>query len=318
MDSCYRYFPLTFFSAIMGLAGFALAWQRAEAVLGIPVPISLAWYGVAVVAFAAMLFFYLQKLLRHRDEVWRELLHPIKHSFLPTISISVLLLATLTHAYWVAGATALWILGGVLQLSFTLFVMSLWMDRDQFEINHLNPAWFIPVVGTLFVPMIGAKVAWIEISWFFFSIGLAFWAVLLVIIFYRVIFHRPLPDKLVPTFFILVAPPAVGFIAYQSLHPGTLDGFGRVLYYLSLYTFLLLGTLFPKFKKLQFFLSWWAYSFPIAALTIATLLMYAHTQHVVFHGLSLGLLGLLTGLIFYLAWRTVLALRAGKVCVADG
>lgn len=47
------------------------------------------------------------------------------------------------------------------------------------------PAWFIPVVGNIIVPLAGVRFAPAEVSWFFFSIGLVFWIVLLAIVMYR-------------------------------------------------------------------------------------------------------------------------------------
>ena len=55
-----------------------------------------------------------------------------------------------------------------------------------------------------------------EIFWFFFSIGLVFWLVLLAIVLYRLFFHEHLPARLAPTLFILLAPPSVGFITYTQ------------------------------------------------------------------------------------------------------
>ena len=89
-------------------------------------------------------------------------------------------------------------------------------------------------MGNVLVPVAGVPLGYPEISWFFFCIGLVFWLILLTIIFCRVLFHHPIPDKLMPTLFILIAPPAVGFIAYLRL-AGELDSFARVLYFTGLF-----------------------------------------------------------------------------------
>ena len=51
-------------------------------------------------------------------------------------------------------------------------------------------------------------------------------------------FHAANPN-LLPTMFIMIAPPAVGFISYLNLVPD-LDNFARVLYYSALFLTLLL------------------------------------------------------------------------------
>jgi tellurite resistance protein len=57
---------------------------------------------------------------------------------------------------------------------------------------------------------------------------------------------------------------------------------GRVLYFAGLFFTLLAFTQLGRFAKLSFFLSWWAYSFPLAVITIASLLMYEQTSAVAY------------------------------------
>ena len=75
--------------------------------------------------------------------------------------------------------------------------------------QHLNPAWFIPVVNII-VPLGSVHFAPLELSWFFFGIGLVFWIVLLAVVMYR-LFFRAAGLRLTLTLFILLAPPSVGF-----------------------------------------------------------------------------------------------------------
>lgn len=76
------------------------------------------------------------------------------------------------------------------------------------------------------MPIAGVQHGFSELSWFFFSIGVVFWLVLLTIIFNRMFFHQPLPGKLLPTLFILIAPPGAGFVSWLQLN-GELDAFAR-------------------------------------------------------------------------------------------
>lgn len=311
-----QFFPISFFSVVMGLAGFTIAIQRAELILGLPVGAGqvLAWIAAAV--FALLAGVYAIKTARFREEVARELAHPIKLSFFPTISISLILLSIALDAAAPSLAFGLFAVGAFAQLALTLFVLARWISHTVFETPHLNPSWFIPVVGNILVPLAAVDHGLSEVAWFFFSIGLVFWLVLLTIVFNRVIFHHPLPAKLVPTFFILLAPPAVGFVAYVKL-AGTVDGFARVLFYTALFTALLLLALYRKFVGIKFFLSWWAYSFPVAALTIATMVMYRMTGLELFRGIGWLLLAVLTVIITFLIARTAKAIAAGEICVEE-
>jgi tellurite resistance protein len=188
------------------------------------------------------------------------------------------------------------------------------VHHTKYEIGHLNPAWFIPVVGNILVPIAGVHHAPADISWFFFSLGLFFWPVLTAIIFYRLIFHASLPERFMPTLFIFIAPPAVGFISWYNL-VGEVDAFGRVLYFVGLFFTLLLLAQASYFARLKFFLSWWAYSFPIAAITIASLVMLKDTGAGLYAWIAGLLLALLTAVIAILLVRTALAVSRREICV---
>lgn len=310
-------FPISWFSVVMGLSGFTIAWHRAEILLGLPVPVSSALLLLTIAMFVVLSLCYLTKMARYWPQVKAEFAHPVKLNFFPTISIGLILLSTALLPHQSTVSLVAWSLGASLHLLFTLYVLSAWIHHTHFEINHMNPAWFIPIVGNILVPIAGVHHASAEISWFFFSIGLVFWLVLLTIIFYRMFFHQPLPGKLLPTLFILIAPPAVGFVSWVQLG-GEVDSFARVLYYTAAFLTLMLLTQVRRFLRLSFFLSWWAYSFPMAAITIATLLMYDRLQLPFFRGLGLFLLCLLTLLILMLVYRTGKAVAHREICIEEG
>jgi tellurite resistance protein len=310
-------FPIAFFAIVMGLAGMTVAWQRAEALFWPWLRVSGALETVTLVALLSIGAGYALKASRHRQEVARELAHPVKLNFFPTISIGLLLVSIVLAERHFAAARAIWVVGTAAHLAFTLYVLNAWIHRGGVEIGHVNPAWFIPVVGNVLVPIAGVRFANPEISWFFFSIGLVFWIVLLAIVMYRLFFHAPLPERLLPTLFILAAPPAVAFLGYIAL-TGTVDGFARVLYYSALGFALLLATNAARFLRGRFFLSAWAYTFPLAAVTIATFAMARRVGGAGFEWLGLALLALLTGVVATLAVRTAIAIARREICVEEG
>lgn len=316
MEQRLQHFPLAFFSAAMGLAGLAMAFNQAHRVLALPAALGLAVTAVAAIVFILLAGFYLVKLARYPSAVQLDLTHPVRMSFAATISVSLLLLAILTLALFPKLSFGLWLMGALLHLAITLYVLTSWVYQPRFEINHMSPAWFIPVVGNILVPIAGVEHVGLEICWFFFSIGLLFWLVLFTIIIYRMVFHHPLPDRLLPTLFILIAPPAVGFLAYLRL-TGSLDTFARVLYYSALFLTLWLLLQAPRFLRLPFFLSWWAYSFPLAAMTAATLTMAELTSTGWLHALSHLLLWLLVAVVGGLSVRTLIAIQRSQICIAE-
>ena len=317
INSSIAHMPISFFSVVMGLSGMTIAWEKAQHLTGI----DLGFFSALLVTFTSLVFIalgimYILKVIKFPDHVSAEFNHPVKLSFFPTISISFLLLAIAFMAVNPSIGKVLWALGTVSHLGFVLYIISSWMHQGHFKVTHMSPAWFIPAVGNVMVPIAGIPLGFVELSWFFFSIGMLFWVILMTIVFYRILFHDPIPAKLLPTLFILIAPPAVGFTAYMRL-TGELDSFARVLYYSGLFLTLLLFTQVKHFSKLPFFLSWWAYSFPIAAITIATLVMYEYTYKIFFMWLGGGLLVLITLLVGLLLARTGLGLYNKEICVEE-
>ncbi len=308
------YFPVSFFSMIMGLAGLTLAWEKVQRLFQVGGTVHLALIALTGTLFLLLLVLYLAKLVRHPQAVHQELHHPVMINFFPTISISLLLLSLCLRPLCENAALGVWLTGAALHLAFTLYIVSAWMHREQFQIQHINPAWFIPAVGNVVAPIGGAAFGLTDLSWFFFSVGILFWGVLLTIIFYRILFHQPMDQRLLPTLFILIAPPAVGFVAYLALTQ-TVDNFGRFLYFNGLFLTLLLFTQLGRFVRLQFSLAWWAYSFPLAAISIASLLMGSHGGGAFYLWVGVGLLALLSLLILLLLWRTARAAWAGRICV---
>jgi len=300
----------------MGLTGLTVAWQRAEQHFRWPQAVSSGLLPLATLVFVVLAALYTLKLLRYPHEVRAELAHPVKLAFVPAISIALLLLATAWLPFAPGAAYALWLAGSVLHLAATLYVLSSWMHHAHYQIGHLSPAWFIPVVGNILVPVIGVQLAPLEVSWFFFAIGIFFWPVLTAILFYRLVFHPALPQRLLPTLFILIAPPAVGLLAYTNL-TGALDAFAQVLYGVALFFTLLLATQVRAFARLPFFLSWWAYSFPLAAVTLATLRMARLTGGALYDRLALLLLAVATVAIALLFARTLLAVARREICVEE-
>lgn len=311
-----KHFPVSFFSMILGMAGFTIAFQKAEQIL--QMPIHLSWYilMITILFFIIIAVVYLIKIIRFKEDVKNEFNHPIKLSFFPTFSISLLLLSVAFLSIDMVISKYLWLLGTIIHFIFTIKIISIWIQHTKFEIKHMNPAWFIPVVGNILVPVAGVSHFSSEISWFFFSIGLFFWIALFIMFFNRIIFHNPLPDKLLPTLFILIAPPAVGFISLVKL-TGEINEFSKILYYFGLFIVFLLFTQINLFRKIKFYLSWWAYSFPIAAITIATILVFHETNIESFKYLSWTLFSVLNIVIILLLVKTTIAIFKKEICIEE-
>lgn len=314
--SWLKHSPVTLFTTVMGLAGFTLALSAAEAALDLTGVISGIGLGVTLCVFLALTLIYLAKALRHPSDVRAEWDHPIKLAFFPAFPISLILLSVAFLDMSEVLARSLWLPGMALQAGLTLAVVSGWIARRSFQHGHLTPAWFIPAVGNVIVPVAGVPLGYTELSWFFMSAGLIFWIVLLALVMNRLIFHDPLPERLQPTLVILIAPPAVSYLAWVQL-AGGVDDVARILLNGAYLFMLIVAVQLPRILRLPFSLSFWALSFPVAAVAMASFSYAAATRSPVHQAIGLALVAALCLIVAGLIWRTVGAIRVGAVFRPD-
>ncbi len=311
-----EHMPIQLFAIIMGLSGFAIMFAKSYHLLGTPYWIYSSILFVDTALFLVIFTAYAFKLLIHPNAVNKEYVHPIKSSFMAAISISFLLLSIAYYDYAPTVSLLLWYIGTPLQLLFTLIIIRYWIHNDL-KVVHSNPAWFIPIVGNVLVPVIGVDAAPMMVSLFFFSVGMFFWLVLFTIMMNRIVFHHQLAKKLIPTFFIFIAPPAVGFVSYFRMTNGSVDAFSLSLYFIALFTLLLLLFMIKMYDAKQFFISWWAYTFPLAAITIATLMLEMAYRNAFTYFASIALMTLTTLVVGFVTYRTILACKAHAICISE-
>ena len=348
MESRLKHFPAPLFAVVMGLTGLAIAYQKAAHFFGYPKIIGTSLVYLAIAVFTVFAVTYLIKLIKYPDAVKHEFSHPIRINFFPAISICLLLFSIALHKMSPTSSKILWYIGAPLHLFFTLYVIRYWIVKNL-EIHHSNPAWFIPIVGNVLVPITGVYYGGVEIAQFYFSIGIFFWVILFTIVLYRIIFHHQFPAKFLPTLFIFIAPAAVGFISYVKISEGVahitgravhtqyilFDFFAHFLYDVGLFFTLLVFFMFRLFVKVPYAITWWAYTFPMAAMTIASILNYhlnkiaiekgimkidyvfGIQKDVVFYYLSNGLLWFTTALIIYVTFKTIIAALNRQICIPE-
>ena len=212
--------PLTFlmpgwFSIVMGLSGLALAWHRAAAPLGAAAgAVAAALALVAAAVFALLLVFSIVRMRRLPEALREDLRHPVRHAFVAAVPISALLLVTLWVALvgtgpWVA---AFWWIASLSQLAVTVWVLARWWRGNQpdgLPWAALTPALIVPIVGNVLVPLAGVPLDYPFASAAQFGIGLLFWPVVLILLVARIAVAGLWPERMMPTIFITIAPPAV-------------------------------------------------------------------------------------------------------------
>ncbi|MGA1273941.1 MAG: SLAC1 anion channel family protein, partial [Burkholderiaceae bacterium] len=308
---------LASFTMVMGLTGLALVWGRMSRLGWMPEFSGHVALGVSLLAFFVFLIlfvFYLRKWLRDPAAVRAEWLHPVKSSFFATISVSFALLATVALGQFAPLAKPLWIVGALLQLLVMVLVLNAWVHRETLQPAHASPVWFIPAVANVVIPLAGVPLGYLEISWWFFAVGILFWGVLLTLVLARLLFVQPaFPEQLVPTLCIFLAPPAVGFISWvlltQQFADGrSLDVIGHLLFGLAIFFALFLLSQVHRFARIPFYMSWWAFSFPTAAFATACLIYQGFVPHPAMTALAGTAVVVTTVLVCWLVLRTLVAI----------
>lgn len=313
-----QHLPVTVFSSVMGIGGLSLAWRRATHVWDFPVWPSQLLFWIALTVFVVIGAAYAAKTMRYPAAVGSELRHPIRMAFAPTITISLLILATAGSDLMTPVARVAWWVGGVAHLAATVLVVTEWVGREDIMLTQVTPAWFIPVVGNVVTPLGASSIGSVEFGWIAFGIGIVFWLALLPLLLYRLLLHEhPLPSKLLPTLAIFIAPPAVAMLSWQQLTGNHGDPASRILFAAALMFIALLLAQFARLRTIPFALPYWAYTFPMAAGTAAAIASAGDLPSIGYDVVAIVLLSVTTLLVVVVSALTLRAAGRGEICVPE-
>lgn len=260
------------FSVVMGLAGLALAWHRAEPLMGgLAAGVALVLGALAALAFVALLAGLLLRAKHHPGAWADDLKHPVRHAFVAAIPVSLILLVTLAVALGARGpaVTAVWALGVLAQLAATAWVLGRWWQPGGLAWPGVTPALLIPVVGNVLAPLAGVPLGQAEVSAAAFGVGLVLWPVVLALLGARIAQHGLWPDRLRPAAFILAAPPAV--VGLDLLQFGAPPLSAWACWGLAVFSLAWAALQARRIVDQPFGVAHWAMSFPLAAAAALTL-----------------------------------------------
>ncbi len=318
VERSLAHLPVTLFSSVMGLAGVSLAWRRATRVWGVPEWPAQVFLALAAVAFLVVGTAYAAKWVRFPAAARAELRHPVRMTFAPTVTISLLLLATAGQSVAPDVASVLWWVGAVSHLVVTFAVVSAWFGRADIVDGTVTPAWFIPVVGNVVTPLAARELGSVELGWFAFGVGIIFWIGLLPLLLRRVLLaDSVLPEKLLPTIAIFIAPPAVAMLSWQALTGTAGDPLAHVLYAAAMAFVAVLLVQVGRLRRIPFALPYWAYTFPLAAASAAAVAMAGARPQVAYDVVAGLLLAATTVLVIAVTALTLRLAARGRICVPE-
>ncbi|KAF5481045.1 hypothetical protein F2P56_001733 [Juglans regia] len=238
-----------------------------------PTAFSLLW-SLALFTLLSQSLLYILRCLFRFELVKKEFFHPVGVNYLFAPWISWLLL--LQSSPFLAPSSILY---QTLCCAFVVPVLVLdvklygqWFTKGPWLLwTMANPTSQISVIGNLVGAMTAARMGWTESAVFMFSLGIIHYLVLFVTLYQRLSGSNSLPEMLTPTFFLFIAAPSMASLAWDSIS-GRLDVASKMLFFLSLFLFFSLvcrPTLFERSMR-KFSIAWWAYSFPLTVLALAS------------------------------------------------
>jgi tellurite resistance protein len=314
------------FSVVMGLSGLALAWLGAGPALGDSATgVALVLGGVAALVALVLLVLSVVRFNRYPEALAEDLRHPVRHAFVAALPVSALLLVTLAAALGLRGAwlDALWWLGALGQLWATVWVLKRWLVASPSAPGAsappfwpgVTPVLFIPVVGNVIVPLAGVPLEHTVWSFAQFGVGVLLWPVVLSLLLVRRAAAGALPDRLLPTWFIPVAPPSVvGLVAAQAGWPLPAVA---ALWGMALFFLLWAATVAKQALAQPFALTFWAMSFPLAAFSSLTLKLAVLSGVPALQAAGTVVLALASLVVLGLGLGTVKGLRDGSLLAPE-
>lgn len=306
--SIIKNFSPAWFAAIMGTGGLASVillwgeyWPGAD-----KIGLFLAYLNMAF--FVVLFIPWFIRWFTYGEEVKKDLNHPLLRNFFMAFPIAVMVIALninlmagkgyFSNAFAFNSLLIAWLVGAIGAIIFGVWATFIMMREENTPPQMINFSWFIPPVGSVLVPLVGNPLAiilykqgsiWAQdvllINITFLGIGILLFFFIGAFIFSRMVQHPLPPAAMAPSFWILLGPIGAGAVALISTaetavmfgiiqNTGTVCILGIVLWGLGFWALLQNIALMWHYLKqgpIPFSLSWWAFVFPVAIYTMATI-----------------------------------------------
>jgi C4-dicarboxylate transporter/malic acid transport protein len=343
-----RYFNPAWFAAIMGTAVIPLAISFAD----FPGKIFLVkfFFLFSIFLFFLALIPWTLRFFLYKAEVKKDFNHPIAGNFFPTMPISLIIISLdflkfpelffttevsiqIAFYLWLFGAIGIYILGFI--------ILTHIFRHKEIEVHHANFGWYIPPVSKLIIPVAGFELAakmpgTMELTFglSIVSLGIGFFLFIFVgaSVYHRYIYHELPMSQFASTFFIGISPTAIiAVIIFKMMHlfshskvlginPDFFNTLGKLGIFVNwgfaLWWFimaLIIILYYIRKIELPYALSWWAFTFPLGAQSVATGVTWKISGFASVYGLYIFTVSLMMILWTIVLIRTVRGIIAGNI-----
>ncbi|XP_078166289.1 S-type anion channel SLAH2-like [Carex rostrata] len=305
-------FPVNAFGMCLGVSSQAILWKtlNTSPVMSFlhisPMPNLILWWA-SLVLMVFVSFLYVLKIVFYFEAVKREYHHPVRANFFFAPWIACLFLSLgVPSSIAVNLRPIMWYILMAPLFLFKLKIYGQWMSGDQRRLSKVaNPSNHLSIIGNFIGALLGANMGLKEGPIFFFAVGLAHYMVLFVTLYQRLPTNATLPKELHPVFFLFVAPPSVACMAWAKIQ-GDFDHGAKILYFIALFLYMSLAVRVNFFRGFRFSLAWWAYTFPMTGVSIATIKYTMAVTNIFTRSLSIFLCAISTLTISTLLMYTII------------
>lgn len=291
---------------------------------------------------------YLGRFVRHLDAALADLRDPVAGALYATLPGAILVLAATASAVgrtWWSPTTvrdvvvALDWVGVPLAFATSIIFAYLLFLRSELVPETVNGGWFIPPVVNIVVPLVLAPLipgsspavarGLLVASYGFWGMGFVLYLLIVTMLHHRLVLH-PLPHAgLAPSLWIGLGPLGVGALALMNTAAAGAALFGpqastvallsklaaTALWGFGAWWLVAAGLLLVHYTRsgpLPYGIGWWAFTFPLGAYTVATLVLARAWSLTGLEWAGAGLFILLGMFWLVVAGRTAWALRTGE------
>lgn len=222
---------------------------------------------VCGVLSAVILCLYIIKWVLDFKQVKEELKNPVVLSILPTATMALMLLCAYVKPF--IGIAAVWlgyaaiILHVLIMLYFTkCFVLS-------FKLQTVFPSWFVAGVGIVAASVVSPALEARWLGQIIFYIGFVLYFVILLLVIYRMVKLKPLPEPARPTLAIFTAPMSLCLTGYLSAFEQPQALFVYIMLGITLISYIYVSVNMIYLLRLKFYPTYAAFTFPYVISAVA-------------------------------------------------
>jgi len=306
--------PLTTLAIPLGLAGLAQVWTLAASGLGMPFVYGGILWSLAATAGLVAIAEHLRRGWRAEETLTQQLAHHTQGPLAALLPITAMLLGSGLHRTSHAAGTVLTLLALVVAACYGMWIVNHWA-RGNVALDAVHGGYYVPVSAAALVGALTcAVVGFPRLAAGSLVVGVAAWVLTTAAIFLRLARRPSLPDSLVPTLAILVAPPAIGSLAWLGISDGRADGVFVAMSAVAALMLLVQLWLLPRYLTLPFSVGHWSFTFPAASLAGLAMTWMRLEQPPGWRGITMGIALATTALIGLIAVKSILlAGRPGEL-----